>query len=116
LTEVLRPDLADADGAEVTEYLLAAGLGPAIQTRPEDGGLRVECDQDEAVINAALDAFTPTAPRGEYRHVPPKIRDHLGHLRDYETAVRAGQSPTAAQTQHVIADIITYLRLTEDRL
>lgn len=43
-------------------------------------------------------------------------RTHAGHLRDYRDAVRAGQSPTAAQTQHVIADIIDWLRLSEDRL
>jgi hypothetical protein len=48
--------------------------------------------------------------------LPPAIRAHAGHLREFEQAIRTGTPVTAAQTQHVLADVITYLRLTEDRL
>lgn len=68
-------------------------------------------DQELEVLYAGF-TFDPLARP----LLPQAFRTHAGHLRDYRDAVRAGALPTAAQTQHVIADIIDWLRLTEDRL
>lgn len=80
----------------------------------EGGTLFTDPDRDDAGCAAlyAGFAFDP----GWRPALHDAIRTHAGHLRDYRDAVRAGQSPTAAQTQHVIADIIDWLRLSEDRL
>lgn len=48
--------------------------------------------------------------------LPEVLRTHASHLKDFRDAVRAGTPLTNAQTLHVIADIIDYIRLTEDRL
>ena len=65
--------------------------------------------------------FTPT--EGMYRPaLAQAIRAHAGHLKNYKNAVRAGnhQTWTAAEfrdnTAHVLADVIDYILLTEDRL
>lgn len=50
------------------------------------------------------------------------IRTHAGHLLAFEAAVRDGtqaaktQAQRASEMEHVLADVIAYIRLTEDRL
>ncbi len=120
MPETTRPDLATADGVEVTEYLMDLGW-TAIRTQivadgPAGTAMLVTAD-GAGDLDAALDAFAPTSEQGSYKpQLPPAIRAHAGHLREFEQAIRTGTPVTAAQTQHVLADVITYLRLTEDRL
>lgn len=92
------------------------GLPEEMQVYTEDGGVVVVSDtltQEE--LEAAVPEFVPEGEmwRGQ---LPEKMRLHAGHLRDFEQAVRNGTPVTNQQTLHVIADIIGYIRLTEDRL
>lgn len=83
-----------------------------------EGGVLVTSEtEDDATLAAAYAGFTPTATdEVNYRSLAPILRTHLGHLRDFRDLVRGGGTPTAAQAYHVMADIIDYIRLSEDRL
>lgn len=104
------------DPAEVLDYLERSGVsGGIVETILEDGvaiGTRVTAPA--GLTQALIDAFVATPA---WRPpLPASLATHAGHLRDYEQAVRAGTAVTNAQTIHVIADIIAYIRLTEERL
>ena len=120
MTTSIRPDLAAADGVELTEFLLARGwtdVSTDLDETVDPPVLVVEATKAGASLDADLSLFVPTASRGSFRaSLPDALRTHAGHLRDYEQAIRNGTAVTNAQTTHVIADIIAYLRLTEDRL
>ncbi|MBA3403957.1 MAG: hypothetical protein H0U13_04590 [Gemmatimonadaceae bacterium] len=112
---VVRVDLAGADGAEVTEYLVSQGFNE-VTTRLADNALVVEVASG-GDLSAALLAFLPTAQRGMWRPpMPPALRAHTSHLRDFAALVRAGLPITNAQTLHALSDIIDWIRVTEDRL
>ena len=112
----LRVDLRQCDGREVTEYLQGLGWSDVTTNREDHiDALLVEAAGDRD-LEADLDGFRPTAPIGEYRPMPEAVRTHAGHLKAFRDAVRAGQAPTLAQTQHVLADVIDWLRLQEERL
>ena len=78
----------------------------------------MEGPQTDAELASLYSGFAPSGwTDDEYAAaLPEKLRTHASHLRDYETAIRNGTPVTAAQTQHVLADVITYIRLTEPRL
>jgi hypothetical protein len=82
VSEIVRPDLATADGAEVTQHLLDRGWTTLIESRLEDDGLHVRARGVAAdTITAALADFVATAPRGEWRPPDPvAIRDHVPHI------------------------------------
>jgi hypothetical protein len=82
MSEIVRPDLANADGAEVTQHLLDRGWKATIQTHLEDDGLHVRATGVAAeTLIAALSDFVPTAPRGEWQPPDPaEIRDHVNHI------------------------------------
>ena len=70
---------------------------------------------------AFVAAFTPTLPYDPTwtfgrADLPYAMRDHLGHMKSFRDSQRAGSSLTLAQTQHALADVIDWLRLTDDRL
>lgn len=98
----------------VGQYLYDSGVQAVVQETPD--GLQVAAI-DEAAATVALTSYARAGDRATYRPpLPLALRAHAGHMRDYEQAVRAGTPTTAAQREHVIADIITWIRLTEDRL
>lgn len=118
MTTSVRPDLASVDGAELTDFLIDLGWAAVATDLDEtlDPPVLVVVAEGARDLEADLSSFVPTAVRGEYVPTPAAIREHLGHLKSYRDAVRAGGSPTVAQTQHVIVDIIDWIRLFEDRL
>lgn len=104
-------DWADESAIAVAEYLRAQGEPSIVWETPE--GLIIERDGLEALLAQYVrthDRDTWVAP------LPAAIRTHAGHLRDYEQAVRDGQAPSSAQTAHVLADVIAWIRLSEGRL
>ena len=113
---VTRPDLADADGAEVSHWLMEHGIAE-VQTAVADGAMHIDSPSStDAAIEAALAGFVPTAAPGEYVYVPPTLRGHKDHLRAYSEAERDGSLATWTQaefrtrTAHALADVIEYLR------
>ena len=117
--EYLHPEWAGIDPAEVSEYLREQGFH--VQTDLHEGALRITTDGD---ASAALAAFEPTSTMdrenplsGTYvPPLPPFMRDHVQHLRDYRNAVRGGSQPTNAQTAHAVADLIDAVRYLNARL
>lgn len=101
---------------EAAEYAMPAG--GSTMTLVEGGLLVEDPTRTDAEVAALYAGYVPSRlPQEDFRpSLPEAIRTHAGHLRDYEQAIRNGTAVTNAQTTHVIADIITYLRLTEDRL
>ena len=100
-------------GVEALDY------SPGGQAVVVAGGVLVtDATRTDAALAAAYAGFVPSGlDDNAYEPVmSAAIRLHAGHLRDYEAAIRAGQAVTSAQTTHVIADIIAYIRLTEPRL
>lgn len=80
----------------------------------EGGTLFTDPDRDNTACAALYAGFTVDP---SWRPaLPDAVRAHAGHLRDFRDAVRAGTPVTNAQTLHVIADIIDWLRRSEDRL
>lgn len=79
----------------------------------EGGTLFTDPTRDDAACAALYSGFA--ADPNWRTPLPEIIRTHAGHLRDYRDAVRNGTAVTNAQTLHVIADIIDWIRLTEDR-
>lgn len=61
----------------------------------------------------------PTGPDPE-AELPQAVKDHLGHPGDFRDAVRDGSQAAkdmatrAAQLEHVLADVIDYIRLTRE--
>jgi hypothetical protein len=108
MSEIVRADLATADGAEVTQHLLNRGWKTTIQTHLDGDGLHVRAAGVAAdTIAAALADFVPTAPRGEWRLPdPPEIRDHVQHVialarsNDIELALLDG-----ATFRHAVRDL-----------
>lgn len=109
-------------GAEIAEYLLEAGVAVLlVEPHPDGFAVEVEDGQEQAALDA-LAGYVPTERvaddelDGYKPQLPLSVRTHANHLRDFEQAVRSGTPVTNAQTLHVIADIIAYIRLTEPRL
>lgn len=103
--------------SQAIEHVRAAGSWHDAQVWDhgvEGGILFVDPLRDDAGCAALYAGFTYDPAWRPPIH--EAMRTHLGHLRDYEQSVRSGGTPTAAHTQHVIADIITFLRLQDDRL
>lgn len=116
MPEIVRPDLASADGIEISDHLRLAGF-TSIATWLEDNGLHIDVRDAPSVeaITAALAGWSPTYTRGTYLGLlPPGVIDHVQHLRDFRDAVRAGQTPSNASTLHVIADLIDAMRILVD--
>jgi hypothetical protein len=112
--ETIRADLATADPRELTEHLALAGIPATLYLA--DDGLHILTDVDPT---AALASFVPVAvsdPEERLPSLPEYVRTHIAHLRDYRQAVRDGQTPTAAQTAHALADVIDALRLLNGRI
>lgn len=117
------PHLSSAEASDVLIVLGMAGAAEPFMVGYDDAGaLWVEVrDEDDALVSAALDGFVPTRSRGGEHPLPARWRDHLAHLRDFRDGVRAGTlTPTNAQRDHVIADVIDLLahvlpRLDTDR-
>jgi len=118
----LRPDLLTIDPAELCDYLLEAGVHSTINRG--ENALLIITDID---ATEALTAFVPTTTQDSVTLISdyiPKIPTsaaiqlHLQHVKDFRQAVRDGTDDviTAAQTRHVIADIIDGLRLLDVRL
>ena len=100
-------------GVEALDYL-AGGSARVV----DNGVLVTDPARSDEQLSSAYADFVPSGlDDNTYEPVmSAAIRLHAGHLRDYEAAIRAGQAVTSAQTTHVIADIIAYIRLTEPRL
>jgi len=112
--EVIRLDLIDAHPSEVVAFL--AGRGVLAQVYKEVDGLHIVTDVDASTDIAA---FTPTVVDAFEDPLPPYLRAHIQHMKDYRSAVRNSTAVTDAQTTHVIADIIDAIRylnsqITED--
>ena len=111
-----RPDLVDADGAEVSHWLLEHGIGEVRTWRDEDALAIDSTSNTDSEVEAALVGFVPTAPAGEYVHVPPDLRGHKDHLQAYLEAERDGtmsawtQAEWKSRTAHALADAIAYIR------
>lgn len=100
--------LARAANAErLAEYLADLGDLARIEDRVADGLWLV----DEARTDAEL-ALVVANYRDTY--IPDAVRTHLAHLRDYAIADPAGI--TAAQTIHVLKDVIRALHFLNSRL
>jgi hypothetical protein len=113
---VIRSDLADADGVEVSTWLIEHGVGEVSTSVIGDAMHIASTTDSDAEIEAALEGFEPTAARGEYVYVPPELRPHKDHLKAYRDAERDGTmtSWTTAEfrqrTAHALADVIEYIR------
>ena len=73
----------------------------------------------DAQVQALLDGFTPSGQTDDefVIPIPARWRTHLAHLRDYRNGIRNGTlSPTTAQRDHVIADLIDLCALVLPRL
>ena len=69
MTTASRPDLVNADGVEVTEYLTALGwreVRTQLDSPIGQTALKVEA-LGTRDLASDLDAFRPTAARGEYQ-------------------------------------------------
>lgn len=113
---------------EIAEHLRDTGVA-FILVEPHDDGYAVEVEEaDEAAALAALDGWTPVTrvADGALDDFKPglatAIRLHAGHLKNFRDEVRAGtqsqkiMADRAAQLEHVVADLIDWVRLTDDRL
>lgn len=114
---ITRPDLADADGVEVTAWIVEHSTITDVQTAVADDAMQISSGTaTDAELNAALVGFVPTAPAGEYVYVPPTLRGHKDHLRAYAAAERDGslagwtQAEFRQRTAHALADVIEYVR------
>lgn len=118
--EYIRSDLATIHPAELSEFLKSRGI--ICTTYLDTDGLHINTDID---ATAALAAFVPTSTLNrdtlETNYIPSipsgaAIATHLQHLKDYRANIRNnGPAPTAAQTSHVIADLIDALRFIDSR-
>lgn len=105
--------LSSADGVEVTDRLVSAGITGAISTFLAEDGLHILCSADRTTVDAALSGWTPTAQRGSYvSPLPDAVRLHTQHLRDYLAAA----APTDAETVHVVKDLIRAVFYLNSRL
>lgn len=109
--EIVRADLFNASVAEVFKHLLDEGI--TSQVYKDYDGLHIVTDVD---ATAAMASFVPSDEEPWQDYLPADYRLHLGHLRDYRTAIRNGQAVTNAQTTHVIADIIDALKILNARI
>jgi hypothetical protein len=114
----LKPAWANVDSAEIVDALLDAGIVGSAEWTPDGMLIKTETD-----ASAVLDALAPTSTvdhvtlRSTYvARLRGDIADHVQHLRDYRTAVRAGQTPSDAQTAHALADVIDALRWLNARV
>ena len=114
-----RPDLANADGVEVTDYLLPLGWSEIFTNLDETETALVVEATGTRDLDADLDGFTPTAPRGEYVSVPAELKPHKEHLKAYLDAERDGSMDAADpaiwrdRTSHALADVIAWIRKDE---
>lgn len=101
---------------EVGDYALPSG-GSTLEV-VEGGVLVTDATRSDSDLAAMYAGYTPTdATDDTWRpRLASALVTHVGHLRDYEDAIRAGTPVTNAQTVHVLADVIAWIRLTEDRL
>lgn len=117
-----RSDFLSADPAEISDHLVDAGL-TEVQTHRLPDQLQVECKQGDAAIQNALVGWQPTTSGydpeqgGLWEAVPPPLKGHAQHLRDYFQAVRDGTQPTKTQARRLLeleeatADLIAAVRL-----
>ena len=101
---------------EVSQFALPAGGSTMDVT--EGGVLVRDPTRSTAELAALYAGFVASGMDDDtFRsQLPSILRTHANHLRDYRDAIRAGTPVTTAQTTHVIADIIDWIRLTEPRL
>lgn len=119
MTVARYPALRGADLAQLGWHLRPL---PVERLENRDDGCYITHEADPAALDAAVAAYVEE--RDWRPPLPDAIRTHVGHLRDFRNAVRAGtfgNGMTAAQrrdaTEHVIADLIDGLRLMlDDRL
>ena len=101
---------------EVAEYAMPGHQSTL--TVVEEGVLIQDPTRTDAELAALYAGFEPSGSTDEQiiAMLPRVLRAHAGHLRDFRDAVRDGVPVTNAQTLHVIADIIDWVRLSDDRL
>lgn len=83
------------------------------------GGVTVHADDaTDAEIAARFVGYAPSGITDEQLReaLPSYLAPHVQHLRDYRAAVRAGQTPTQAQTAHAVADLIDAVRYLNNRI
>lgn len=86
----------------------------------EGGTLFTDPDRDDAACAALYSGFAVNTDWRPAMHAA--IRAHAGHLKSFRDAMRNGSQVTktmavrAEQMEHVLADVIDWIRLTEDRL
>lgn len=111
------PGVGFAEARQIIDHARQQGALTERQTwdwAGQGGTLFTDPDRSDAACAALYAGFTPDP---NWRPaLPDALRAHASHLRDFEQAVRAGTPVTNAQTLHVIADIIAWIRLSEDRL
>ena len=112
------PAILAADPGEVHDHLVAQGiLGPIVMVYADHADITAPGATD-AAIAAALADWTPTTTGMDQwiPALPAYLADHIQHLRDFRAAVRAGQTPTPAQANHALADVIDALRYLNSRV
>lgn len=119
MSEYIIPNATQADLQSLIEHAQLAGAWTeAMMWDYGDAGQGGVLVSEPSLTVTQLEAlYSDWTSDPDWRPaLSPALRTHAGHLRDYEQAIRNGTPVTAAQTQHVIADIIAFLRLSEDRL
>lgn len=118
------PRLLSADPAEISDFLLAAGLTNVRTNR--DGGeewLNVVADQGDVAILAALATFEPTSAANRATgtttyagRVPPELAAHVEHVRGFVIRQRTGVQRTRPagerleELEHMCADLALAIR------
>lgn len=115
--QYLIPGIGEADVSQAIDHLHQQGSLTEQQVWDhgvEGGVLFSDPARTDAQCEALYSGFATQPAWRPALH--DALRTHAGHLRDYEQAIRNGTAVTNAQTTHVIADIIAWIRLSEDRL